>query len=277
LIFLSGLFSAILTIVSVLGLLTIVVGIVGAIVDGVTWNVIDHLRACYDPSIDTYYGNSRYFEDISGSCIDFSSSHSCLCVQTGRSHYCFAYDINHESQYDCGDVLDYYNDLLGASTGICVFIIFLGLFYVCMLFTAGCNNISRAQQHSYPQNFQQVPLPSGPGAWNNNTRGNSLVMMAAVPTADPELGHGESVTVVHGKVVGMRAPPFIPVDHSEAGLVGPAAIISHQPPPPPPPLAPQHDSESLASTTAPPTSDSESNIHSIQPAAVVSHEPRHDS
>jgi hypothetical protein len=184
-------FSAALTIVSVLAVLTIITGIVGATVDGITWNVVDHLRACYDPSTDTYYGDSNYYQYIPDSCSGFTNLPSCLCVQTGQSHYCFTYDINHRSEYDCEDVLDYYDNLLGASTWICVFIVFAGLVYAAMLCTAGCNNgyRSRQQQQSYQMGdqaqFQRVPAPSYLGSWNNNSNGNAMARMTAVPTAEP--------------------------------------------------------------------------------------------
>jgi hypothetical protein len=82
---------------------------IGALVDGIEWNIVDHNRSCYSPYSNNYYGQTAYFEQAYN-CYDslkFSSPGYCYCVEA-NNNICFHYDISQYNHYNCGDVLGYY-------------------------------------------------------------------------------------------------------------------------------------------------------------------------
>ena len=140
-----------------------VVAIVGALVDGITWNVLDHTRGCYNPYLNEYYGQSGYevqaTECSSAPIGDAAYKGHCYCVQAGND-FCFHYNIADSDKYDCNDVLHEYTHWLHDSTIICSVIAIGSVAYCIFLCTGGCYNCWRPKPY---------PVESNPDPYNNAT------------------------------------------------------------------------------------------------------------
>lgn len=132
---------------------------VGALVDGIMWNIVDHNRACYSPSTFNYYGQSDYY-DQAYSCYEkllYVSPGYCYCVEA-NNNLCFHYDISDSSHYNCGDVLGYYTQQLQYSTIFCSILIPICLSYVILSCSFGAILCCRKQPT--PQTIETNTLES---------------------------------------------------------------------------------------------------------------------
>mmetsp|Transcript_7088 Transcript_7088/g.10042 ORF Transcript_7088/g.10042 Transcript_7088/m.10042 type:complete len:264 (-) Transcript_7088:143-934(-) len=113
----------------VFALIAVLMTFVGALVDGIEWNIVDHNRACYSPATNTYYGESGYYSAANSCSFGLDASAGfCSCVEAGN-YICFQYNIVNNSKYNCGDVLGYYTTQLQYSTIFCSILIVLCLVY----------------------------------------------------------------------------------------------------------------------------------------------------
>lgn len=175
--------------------LALLVAMVGAIVDGIFWNVLDHTRGCYNPYSNKYYGDQNYALDAI-SCTTFSEignpsyRDNCYCVQAGTDH-CLNYALANDADYNCGDILDTYRDWLNASTIICIVLTVGSLLNCILICTAGCmarQNSSESNHHQFtavPTNGGAVPTVVEPNK-DYATSSEAIQMSIVDPVNDIE-------------------------------------------------------------------------------------------
>jgi hypothetical protein len=116
---------------------SMIVAIIGAMVDGITWNILDHTRGCYELYSNSYYGNPNYLADtVECTSGDTPIEGHCVCVQAGNS-FCYHYNIANNNKYNCGNILTTYRDLLGNSTILCTVLVIGCFIYVFVLCCGG--------------------------------------------------------------------------------------------------------------------------------------------
>ena len=120
--------------------LSVVITLVGSIVDGISAQIFQSLTACSytDPetSYISFYGHKGDYSAAS-ECSEkesiFDPINACSCVDSGA--FCMKYalsDIAKGSSQNCGNILSTYSNVLSASTAFCVFCL-LAVFFVSIL------------------------------------------------------------------------------------------------------------------------------------------------
>lgn len=177
---------------------------IGAIVDGIFWNVLDHTRGCYNPYSNQYFGDSDYSSEAIA-CTTTSEignpdyRDKCYCVQAGTD-FCFHYSLANDADYNCGDILSIYRDWLSSSTIICVVLTIGSLVYCILICTGGCivcrNNAQRNNQELAPgsMNAGTAPTIVGPG-------GIPVTIVQAVPASSEAIEVVSPVIVVEAQSI----------------------------------------------------------------------------
>jgi hypothetical protein len=147
-------FSMTLVAIGVLCTFVILMGLVGSLIDGIAWNILDHTRGCYSPYDDVYYGQSEYqsqaMQCTSAEPGDPSTQGFCYCVQADNI-ICYHYDIANYDKYDCNDLLHTYTNWLHDSTIICSVITVGSLIYCIFLCTGGCVQCCSRKSNTHSQ------------------------------------------------------------------------------------------------------------------------------
>jgi hypothetical protein len=159
--------------------LTLLAGIIGSAVDGVTWSYVRSIDICGDTNTGTVYGNTDSTFDLVSACSSVTTQYTCFCASTATST-CIVYDLADDSKYNCGDVIGYWSNMLGASTVFCAVIAFGGLVYSILMCSAACSNGGCCGR---PQQQSQTP--------QNSIKSN--IAMQPVPTTDVEAVHVQVV------------------------------------------------------------------------------------
>jgi hypothetical protein len=151
--------------IGILCTFVILMGLVGSLIDGIAWNVLDHTRGCYNPYNDVYYGQSEYqsqaMQCTSAEPGDPSTKGFCFCVQADNI-ICYHYNIANYEKYDCNDLLHTYTNWLHDSTIICSVITVGSLIYCIFLCTGGCVQCCSRKSSSPPQTGNFVSYPAAP-------------------------------------------------------------------------------------------------------------------
>lgn len=130
--------------ITIFTVLSGIVALIGALIDGISWNMLDHTRACYSPYEGEFYGQSAYYTDA-GYCStatvgDTSVKGYCYCVQASNI-LCYRYILADDSNSDCGDILDEYTTWLHISTIICSVLVVGITLYTIFLCVGGVSTI----------------------------------------------------------------------------------------------------------------------------------------
>jgi hypothetical protein len=132
-----------------------IVAIIGAMVDGITWNILDHTRGCYELYSNSYYGNPDYAADaVECTSGDTPIEGHCVCVQAGNS-FCYHYNIADNNKYNCDDILTTYRDLLGNSTMLCTVLVIGCFIYIFVLCCGGFAMLSSNRNNPSDQVYNQ--------------------------------------------------------------------------------------------------------------------------
>lgn len=134
--------SPLLYLVASLSIGTVIVCIIGSVLDGIFWHVMNRTGGCYNPYSDRYFGDSQ-LQSAAESCADKtsigdSSTHNlCFCVQDNLD-FCFHYRLIHADSFDCSDLITTYRDWLRDSTFIGCSMIFFCSIYFILICKGGC-------------------------------------------------------------------------------------------------------------------------------------------
>jgi hypothetical protein len=142
-------------------ILTLLVGLIGAIIDGLIWSYVRDIDVCGDRNTDTFYGNTEYAFTLATTCGGAVSDYGCYCASTTTST-CFVFDLADDSNHNCGDVMGYWSQLLGASTIFCVIIAISGLVFSLVACCVACGNAGRSShtpQNSIKSDYEMQPVP----------------------------------------------------------------------------------------------------------------------
>jgi hypothetical protein len=143
-------------------ILTLLVGLIGAIIDGLIWTYVQGIDVCGDRNTDTFYGNTEYAFTLASTCGGAASDYGCYCASTSTST-CFVFDLADDSNHNCGDVMGYWSQMLGASTIFCVIIAIGGLVCSFLMCCVACNSGglgSQTPQNSTKSNYEMHPIPT---------------------------------------------------------------------------------------------------------------------
>ena len=131
-------------------IISIIVLIVGVILDGIWSGVTESLDTCYDQEKGEFYGSSTY-QIFALSCAS-GNSQTCLCVNSGNSDTCYLFDL--ESADNCGEILTTMPALL--LTSLIFLLLLLVTMFIYSIFTC-MNTCCNKRNEAAEQNPKPVP------------------------------------------------------------------------------------------------------------------------
>ncbi len=134
--------SPLLYFVACLSIGTLIICIVGSVLDGIFWHVMNTTGGCYNPYSDSYFGDPQ-LQSAAESCADKTSigdsntNNLCFCVQDSLD-FCFHYRLIDADSFDCSDIITTYRDWLRDSMSLGCSMIFFCSIYFILICKGGC-------------------------------------------------------------------------------------------------------------------------------------------
>lgn len=147
--------------IAVLGSFSLIVAVIGSVVDGIAASVFGQLKACVNLGTEEIYGDASDVNIAAGALCanlyiyDYADT-SCLCVDGGLSSGCYFYELANPSD-TCDIILTSYVDNLSASTAFAALVAVLSLVISIIACVNSCSKTaSRVQDDKV---LRQVPVP----------------------------------------------------------------------------------------------------------------------